>query len=152
MKSFLVVTEHPVERVVRVLIGPGLLSLVFVGPKTPWGWIGIIPLLTGITGLCPLYSLLGISTCPKKLVVSWCGDGPRCTSEWEPTVPGGVQRVAVAVGADRLRDKPGVVTRNADHRGGLRRGGAETLRTARKGRPPCRTRLPEDGFPRSRAT
>lgn len=62
MKNFLVVTEHPVERVIRVLIGIGLLSIVFVGPKTPWGWIGIVPLVTGLTGLCPLYTLLGIST------------------------------------------------------------------------------------------
>ena len=66
MKDFLTVTEHPVERVLRVLVGLALLSLVFVGPKTPWGWFGIIPILTGVTGLCPLYTLLGISTCPKK--------------------------------------------------------------------------------------
>jgi hypothetical protein len=66
MKDFLVVTEHPAERVIRVLVGLGLLSLVFVGPKTPWGWIGLIPLLTGVSGLCPLYTVLGISTCPRK--------------------------------------------------------------------------------------
>jgi len=66
MRNFLVVTEHPVERVIRVLLGLVLLSLVFVGPKTPWGWIGILPLATGLTGLCPLYTLLGISTCPRK--------------------------------------------------------------------------------------
>ena len=53
MKNFLVVTEHPVERVVRVLIGLAILSLVFVGPKTAWGWIGIIPVLTGLTGTLP---------------------------------------------------------------------------------------------------
>lgn len=66
MKNFLVVTEHPVERVVRVLIGLAILSLVYIGPKTAWGWIGIIPVLTGLTGLCPLYTILGISTCTKK--------------------------------------------------------------------------------------
>ena len=66
MKNFFVVTEHPVERVIRALIGFGLLSLVFIGPKTAWGWIGVIPLLTGVTGLCPLYTVLGISTCSKK--------------------------------------------------------------------------------------
>ena len=66
MKNFLLVTEHPVERVLRVLAGLALLSLVFVGPKTPWGWLGLILLLTGATGLCPLYTLLGISTCPRK--------------------------------------------------------------------------------------
>ena len=50
----------------RVLVGIGRLSLVFVGPKTAWGWIGILPLLTGFTGLCLLYTVLGISTRPKK--------------------------------------------------------------------------------------
>jgi len=66
MKNFLVVTEHPIERVLRVVVGLVLLSLVFVGPKTPWGWIGLVLLVTGATGLCPLYTLLGISTCPRK--------------------------------------------------------------------------------------
>lgn len=66
MNKFLVVSEHPIERVLRVLVGLGILSLVFIGPKTPWGWLGLIPVLTGATGLCPLYTLLGISTCPRK--------------------------------------------------------------------------------------
>jgi hypothetical protein len=66
MKDFLVVTEHPVERVIRVLVGLAILSLVFLGPKTAWGWIGLLPLLTGVTGLCPLYTILGISTCPRR--------------------------------------------------------------------------------------
>ncbi len=57
--------EHLVERALRVAAGAVLLSLVFVGPKTPWGWIGIVPLATGLAGLCPLYTLLGWSTCPK---------------------------------------------------------------------------------------
>jgi hypothetical protein len=58
--------EHNVERVVRVLVGIGLLSLVFVGPKTLWGLIGLVPLVTGLIGSCPLYTVLGISTCPMK--------------------------------------------------------------------------------------
>jgi len=66
MKSFLTVTQHPVERAIRVLAGVVLLSLVFVGPQTPWGWLGIVPILTGLSGLCPLYTILGISTCSKK--------------------------------------------------------------------------------------
>jgi hypothetical protein len=66
VRNFLVVTEHPIERVIRVVIGLAIVSLVFVGPKTPWGWLGIFPILTGATGLCPLYTVLGISTCPKK--------------------------------------------------------------------------------------
>ncbi len=66
MKNFLAVNEHPVERAIRVFVGLGLISLVFIGPQTPWGWIGVIPVLTGSTGLCPLYTILGISTCPRK--------------------------------------------------------------------------------------
>lgn len=58
--------EHTVERVIRVLVGIGLLALVFVGPKTPWGYIGIIPIVTGLSGTCPLYTILGISTCKKQ--------------------------------------------------------------------------------------
>ena len=58
--------EGNVDRALRVIVGLVLIALVFVGPKTPWGWIGILPILTGASGLCPLYTLLGISTCPKK--------------------------------------------------------------------------------------
>ena len=61
--SFFRTNEHPIERVVRVLVGIGLLGIAFFGPKTPWGFIGILPLLTGAFGTCPAYSLLGISTC-----------------------------------------------------------------------------------------
>ena len=57
---------HNIERVVRVLVGLGLISLVFVGPQTPWGWLGLIPLATGVVGWCPPYALLGISTCKTK--------------------------------------------------------------------------------------
>jgi hypothetical protein len=63
MTSVFTVNEHPVERIARVVIGLGLISLAFVGPKTPWGYIGILPVLTGSFGMCPLYSLLGVSTC-----------------------------------------------------------------------------------------
>ena len=55
--------EHTVDRTVRILLGVALLSLVFVGPQTPWGWIGLVPLLTGAVGFCPLYRVLGINTC-----------------------------------------------------------------------------------------
>lgn len=58
--------EGTVDRILRVVIGAVVLSLVFVGPQTAWGWIGIVPILTGIVGYCPAYSLLGISTCPMK--------------------------------------------------------------------------------------
>lgn len=50
------------DRLLRIIAGLILVSLVFVGPKTPWGWIGIIPLLTGLIRWCPAYALLGINT------------------------------------------------------------------------------------------
>ena len=50
------------DRVLRVLFGLVLLSLVFFGPHTVWGWLGLVPLLTGLFGTCPIYALLGIST------------------------------------------------------------------------------------------
>jgi hypothetical protein len=55
-----------IDSALRVIIGLGVLSLVFVGPKTPWGWVGIVPLLTAALGTCPLYTVLGLSTCPVK--------------------------------------------------------------------------------------
>lgn len=58
--------EHKLERVGRVIVGAGLLALVFTGPQTPLGWIGLIPLVTGLVGSCPIYTLFGIKTCPAK--------------------------------------------------------------------------------------
>lgn len=58
--------EGSIDRLVRVVIGIVLIALVFVGPKTAWGWIGVVPLLTGLVGMCPLYALLGINTCPRR--------------------------------------------------------------------------------------
>ena len=55
--------EGALDRVVRVVAGAGILSLAFIGPQTPWAYIGLIPLLTGIVGFCPLYALIGINTC-----------------------------------------------------------------------------------------
>lgn len=55
-----------VDRVIRVVVGLILISLVFWGPQTNWGWIGLIPLVTGLVGSCPAYKLLGLSTCPLE--------------------------------------------------------------------------------------
>lgn len=66
MDRIFIVNEGIVDRWVRVLLGIGLLSLVFVGPKTAWGYLGTIFLFTGIAGMCPLYRLFGISTCSVK--------------------------------------------------------------------------------------
>lgn len=51
------------DRGLRAILGLGLIAIVFVGPQTPWGWLGLIPLGTALIGWCPLYSLLGINTC-----------------------------------------------------------------------------------------
>ncbi|MDE2577461.1 MAG: DUF2892 domain-containing protein [Hyphomicrobiales bacterium] len=58
--------EGGIDRALRIIVGLVLISLVFVGPMTPWGWIGVVPLVTGLVGFCPAYRLLGISTCPAK--------------------------------------------------------------------------------------
>ena len=55
-----------IDRILRVIVGLILISLVFVGPKTMWGWIGVIPLVTGLFRFCPAYTLLGMNTCPMK--------------------------------------------------------------------------------------
>lgn len=54
------------DRIIRITLGLVLLSLVFVGPQTPWGWLGLILLATGLLSWCPLYRLLGISSCPVE--------------------------------------------------------------------------------------
>ena len=58
--------EHTVERVIRIALGLGLLSLAVVGPHTLWGLAGLLPLTTGLVGSCPAYTLLGISTKGRK--------------------------------------------------------------------------------------
>ncbi len=54
--------EGSLDRVVRVVLGAALLALVFVGPKTWLGLVGVVPLMTGIVGFCPLYRIIGIRT------------------------------------------------------------------------------------------
>lgn len=61
----MLVNEGKIDRVLRVLVGLILIALVFVGPQTNWGWIGLIPLVTGLVGFCPLYRLVGLNTCAK---------------------------------------------------------------------------------------
>lgn len=53
----------PVDRALRAIVGLVLISLIFVGPHTLWGLIGLVPLLTAMVGSCPAYTLLGIKTC-----------------------------------------------------------------------------------------
>lgn len=51
------------DRYARIAIGLALLALVFVGPKTLWGLVGIVPLATGLVRFCPAYRILGVNTC-----------------------------------------------------------------------------------------
>jgi hypothetical protein len=66
MSRFFPHNEHAIERALRVVIGLVLLSLVFIGPQTLWGLLGLVPLLTGLAGTCPLYTLFGWSTSSVK--------------------------------------------------------------------------------------
>ncbi len=59
--------ESTTDRVIRVVLGTAILMLAFFGPKTPFALIGLVPLLTGVVGSCPLYRLFGLSTCPVSL-------------------------------------------------------------------------------------
>ena len=53
------------DRILRILAGLVLISLVFVGPKTVWGWVGLVPLITGFIRWCPAYTLFGLNSCKK---------------------------------------------------------------------------------------
>ncbi|HBE93429.1 MAG TPA: DUF2892 domain-containing protein [Gammaproteobacteria bacterium] len=55
-----------IDRILRIIVGVVLIALVFVGPQTPWGWIGIVPLFTGLIGWCSAYIPFGLNTCAKK--------------------------------------------------------------------------------------
>ena len=64
MNRFFASNEGNADRVIRVIVGLALLTLTVAGPKTLWGLVGLVPLITGLAGTCPLYSVLGIKTCP----------------------------------------------------------------------------------------
>jgi hypothetical protein len=59
-----------IDRILRIVLGLALIALALGYipnmPASPWGWIGVVPLLTAVVGVCPLYSLIGVSTCPRK--------------------------------------------------------------------------------------
>ncbi|CAK0752576.1 conserved hypothetical protein [Gammaproteobacteria bacterium] len=52
-----------IDRILRIVIGIVLTSLVFFGPKTVWGWIGLVPLATAFISFCPLYKIINFDTC-----------------------------------------------------------------------------------------
>lgn len=55
-----------IDRIARIVVGLILLSLIFIGPQTWWGLIGVIPLATAFMRNCPAYSMLGVNTCERK--------------------------------------------------------------------------------------
>ena len=55
-----------VDKIIRIVLGLVLLSLVFVGPQTPWGYIGVILIVTGFINFCPLYAMIGFSSKGKE--------------------------------------------------------------------------------------
>ena len=55
--------EGTIDRLLRTGLGVALIAMVFIGPQTPWGWLGLVPLITGAVGFCPLYRLVGVNTC-----------------------------------------------------------------------------------------
>ena len=55
-----------IDKILRVIVGIVLIGLAALGIVGAWGWVGVVPLLTGLLGRCPLYPLLGINTCPMK--------------------------------------------------------------------------------------
>lgn len=54
-----------VDRIVRIVLGLAIVSLVFIGPQTPFGWLGLIFVATGFISWCPIYKALGVSTTKK---------------------------------------------------------------------------------------
>jgi hypothetical protein len=65
MRNLIRINIHPVERAARVALGLLLIAMAALGTVGLWGYIGIVPLATGALGSCPLYTLLGMSTCPR---------------------------------------------------------------------------------------
>jgi len=59
-----VINEGTLDRTVRVVLGLAILSLTVIGPKSLIGFVGLVPLGTGVIGFCPLYRLVGLNTCP----------------------------------------------------------------------------------------
>jgi hypothetical protein len=55
-----------IDRVLRIVAGLVLIVLALMGTIGPWGWIGVVPLATGLLSTCPVYSIIGLSTCPMK--------------------------------------------------------------------------------------
>ncbi len=55
-----------IDRVLRILVGLAVLSLAFIGPKTPWGYAGLILVVTAVINFCPIYRIIGVNTCSRS--------------------------------------------------------------------------------------
>lgn len=55
-----------IDRILRIVLGLALIGMTLAGFIGVWGWVGVVPLLTGAVGFCPLYPLIGFSSCPVK--------------------------------------------------------------------------------------
>ncbi len=55
-----------IDKILRIVVGIILIALAAMNVIGLWGWIGIVPLLTGLMGWCPAYTLFGMNTCPLK--------------------------------------------------------------------------------------
>jgi hypothetical protein len=53
-----------IDRILRIVVGLALIGATLAGMIGVWGWIGVVPLVTGLFKFCPLYSVLGMNTCP----------------------------------------------------------------------------------------
>ena len=60
------INEGTIDRALRIIAGLILIWLAATGTVGVWGWIGVLPLVTGIVGFCPAYAIFGMSTCPMK--------------------------------------------------------------------------------------
>jgi len=61
------VNMGPIDRIIRMIVGLFVVSLVFWGPQSPWGWLGLILVVTSLFARCPLYVPFKISTAKKEL-------------------------------------------------------------------------------------
>jgi Protein of unknown function (DUF2892) len=58
--------EGGIDRILRIVAGLALIGLTLTGTIGVWGWVGVVALATGLIGWCPLYTMLGINSCPMK--------------------------------------------------------------------------------------
>ena len=55
-----------IDKILRIVAGLALIAMAVMGVGAPWTWIGVVPLVTGLIGWCPAYTIFGLNTCPMK--------------------------------------------------------------------------------------